>query len=43
MRGAEISGLDLAQAANFAGLKITQGQQHILLEALGIEVHPELG
>ena len=41
LRGAEISGLNLAQIASFAHLKITQGQQHIILTAMGIDVHPE--
>ena len=34
LRGADISGLALAALASHAGLKITQGQQHILLEGL---------
>lgn len=43
LRGAEISGLNLMELASFAGLKITQGQQHGLLTALGVDVHPEPG
>jgi fluoroquinolone resistance protein len=40
LRGAEISGLDLTRLGGYRGLKITQGQQHILLSGLGIEVEP---
>ena len=43
LRGADISGLNLLQLAGFAGLKINQSQQHILLDGIGIDVHPEPG
>jgi hypothetical protein len=38
LRRAEIAGLDLTALATRAGLKITAGQQHLLLAALGIDV-----
>jgi fluoroquinolone resistance protein len=41
LRDAEISGLDLRVLASYAGLKVNQGQQHILLVGLGIDVHPD--
>lgn len=43
LRGAEISGLNLMDLAGFQGMKITQGQQHVLLTRIGIDVHPEPG
>lgn len=43
LRGADISGLALPALATHAGLKITQSQQHVLLESLGIDVHPDPG
>jgi len=41
LRGAEISGLNLRHLATYAGLKISQGQQHILLDGIGIDVQIE--
>ncbi len=41
LRGAEISGLNLLEVASFARIKIDQGQQHALLSAMGVDVHPE--
>jgi fluoroquinolone resistance protein len=43
LRGAEISGLNLMELASFARMKIDQGQQHLLLDAIGIDVRPEPG
>ena len=43
LRGADISGLNLLHLASFAGLKINQSQQHIILDGIGIDVHPEPG
>jgi fluoroquinolone resistance protein len=43
LRGAEISGLKLPHLASFARIKITQGQQHILLDGIGVDVHPDPG
>jgi fluoroquinolone resistance protein len=41
LRGAEISGLTLTHLASFTDLKITQSQQHLLLDALGIDIQPD--
>ena len=41
LRGAEISGLTLTHLASFTDLKITRSQQHLLLDALGIDVQPD--
>ncbi len=41
LRGAEISGLDVTRLGGYRKLTITQGQQHILLDALGIDVEPD--
>jgi fluoroquinolone resistance protein len=41
LRGAEVSGLDLAALATRHGLKITANQQYALLNALGVDVHPD--
>jgi fluoroquinolone resistance protein len=43
LRGAEISGLKLLHLASFARMKITQSQQHILLDGIGVDVHAEPG
>jgi fluoroquinolone resistance protein len=43
LRGAEISGLNLMDLASFQGMKITQGQQHVLLTCIGVDVYPEPG
>jgi fluoroquinolone resistance protein len=43
LRGAEISGVNLLDLASFARMKIDQNQQHLLLAAIGIDVHPEPG
>ncbi len=43
LRGAEISGLNLIELASFVRMKIDQGQQHLLLGAMGIDVCPEPG
>jgi fluoroquinolone resistance protein len=41
LRGAEVSGLDLRRLATYQDLKITADQQFRLLEAMGIDVHPD--
>jgi fluoroquinolone resistance protein len=41
LRGAELSGLDLTQLGSFAGAKITLSQQHLLLTAMGLDVHAD--
>ena len=41
LRGAEISGLNLLRLGGFAGMKVYQSQQRMLLDALGVDVHPE--
>jgi fluoroquinolone resistance protein len=41
LRGAEVSGLDLRRLASYDGLKVTADQQYRLLEAMGIDVHPD--
>ena len=41
LRGAELSGLNLLNLASFARMKITQSQQHGLLQGVGIDVYPE--
>lgn len=38
LRGAEISGLNVMALADFAGMRINQDQQHVLLAAMGVEV-----
>jgi fluoroquinolone resistance protein len=43
LRGAEISGLKLQHLASFGRMKINQSQQDILLDGIGIDVHPEPG
>ncbi len=41
LRGAEISGLNLMDLGSFQGMKVTQGQQHVLLSGIGVDVYPE--
>ena len=38
LRGAELSGLNLAELASYARLRIDAGQQHALLAGLGVVV-----
>jgi fluoroquinolone resistance protein len=41
LRGAEVSGLNLADLASVAGMKIAADQQYRLLTALGLDVYAE--
>jgi fluoroquinolone resistance protein len=41
LRGAEISGLNLMALGSFTRMKINQGQQHILLLGIGLDVYPQ--
>ena len=41
LRGAEVSGLNLAELCAYDGMKITLGQQHLLLSAMGLDVYAD--
>jgi fluoroquinolone resistance protein len=41
LREAEISGFDLRALATYADIKITAAQQHLILTAMGLDVHPD--
>lgn len=41
LREGELSGLDLAALGSVSGMKITTGQQHVLLSAMGVDVHAD--
>ncbi|MBL0939883.1 MAG: pentapeptide repeat-containing protein [Gemmatimonadaceae bacterium] len=41
LRGAEIAGINLMTLSSFEDMKISSDQQHVLLLALGIDVHVE--